>query len=117
MSIFTYIAELFETKLKTNDEGLFTFSDVRTNGDISALIDEISHLPKRDDLDIDWIISGLTEIQDDNSEGSQQFIETYQKIGVGKTLYHEGKAEELVDHLIEMYPTVKFENMKAVGYK
>lgn len=115
MDILKFFKSLFKIDLDPGCDGTYHFTDIESEDDMKILISQIELLPTGLGVDKDWIIKSLGTTYF-NPKALKQFIETYQKIKVGKDLNYKGEPEKFVEQLKIIYPTIRWDGSKAVGH-
>lgn len=114
--IIQFLKNLFRAKLQKNCFGTYSLTSVNDVGDIKILIKQLMLVD--DYIDSEWLLAELAELFENGSvKEIEAFIDMYQKIDAGKTKYYSGNPERLVEIMKLIYPEVRFEGLKAVGYK
>jgi len=113
MNIFKFFKSLITPDLEPSCDGMYHFTSIDSEDDIKILISQIELLPNQPGIDKDWIIRSLGSMLS-TPEALEKFIDTYQKIEVGKDMNYKGKPAEFVEQLKIMYPNVKWDGQRAM---
>lgn len=116
MNILKYFKSLITPAVRCDCDGMYYFVHLECEEDIKKLQNQINLIPDQPGIDNKWISDSLNLLSN-NPKSIKQFIETYQKIEIGKDLNYKDEPEEFVKQLKIMYPNVKWNGLKAIGGK